>query len=81
MTTLVLLRLDWPSPKLNPNNSKGRSHWYNQKERKAAKQKAWGEALNRGVKNLSGDKFTLKATAYPPTRHKRDDDNFLSSLK
>ena len=81
MTDSVLLRLGWPSSKLNPNRSDGRSHWYNAKERKAAKQEGYGEALLRGAKNVKGDRFILKVTAYPPDNRRRDDDNFLKQMK
>ncbi len=81
MTQSVLLRLSWPSPKLNPNNSDGRSHWYNTKERKAAKAEGHGEALLRGAKNVEGERFLLKVTAYPPDNRRRDDDNFLKQMK
>ena len=81
MTESVLLRLGWPSPKLNPNNSKGR-HWqWNRKERKAAKAEGHGEALLRGAKNVSGDRFILKVTSYPPDNRRRDADNHMASLK
>lgn len=81
MTDCVLLRLGWPSSKLNPNRSDGRSHWFNAKERKAAKLEGQGEALLRGAKNVRGDKFVLKVTGYPPDNRRRDDDNFLKCLK
>lgn len=81
MTDSVLLRLGWPNSKLNPNRSKGR-HWsWNNKERKAAKHEGNGEALLRGAKNIQGDRFILRITAYPPDNRARDVDNFIASLK
>ena len=81
MTDSVLLRLSWPSSKLNPNRSKGR-HWsWNNKERKAAKNEGWGEANLRGAKNVTGKRFKLSVTAYPPDNRRRDADNLLASLK
>lgn len=77
------IELAWPAKALSPNY-RSRSHWPKTRALKAAKHEAyWATyAATQGDKILhNGERLPFVITAYPPTKHERDDDNLIASLK
>lgn len=78
-----MVELSWPAKALSPNH-RSRSHWPRTNAIKAAVNEAWGatKAAMHGQPFIhDGGRLTFVITAYPPTRHDRDDDNMVASLK
>lgn len=74
------IRIPYPSPKLNPNKTKGR-HWsVVASARKAARHEAWGLCKEAGLKPMTGP-LSVSMTFYPPDRRRRDDDNAIGAFK
>lgn len=82
MTAHVLIKLGWPSERLNPNKALGRGWKWSRDARAAAKQEGAVEARLMGANNLKGDKFRLEVTGYlGPRMRGWDDDNLIAALK
>jgi len=72
-----LLRISWPSPDLNDNR---RVHWaVKARAKKAYREEAWAEALNRGI--LADENAVLRFEFYPPDRRRRDTQNLPGMMK
>ena len=79
----MMIELPWPSSILSPN---ARPHW-GARNRAFSKHKSWAHnatlahrpALQR--EPLPEGELRVVVTAYPPTAHKMDRDNFLSRCK
>lgn len=79
MTECVLLRLSWPRKPLWQNRP---CHWSKKGPAvKAYRHEAWGEALNRGVRNLSAGRPVLMFSYAPPDKRKRDIPNVNAAMK
>jgi crossover junction endodeoxyribonuclease RusA len=77
-----MIELPWPPKELSPNY-RSRSHW--PRTRALKKARAWAEAATLSILppcfRHNGSRMPFKIIAYPPTRHARDDDNFIASCK
>lgn len=71
--------LPWPPKELSPN---ARAHWGQLSKKKAAYRHACA-VLSRaaGIERLHADALHVTITFIPPTRHRRDLDNMLASIK
>lgn len=80
--TSLLIELGWPSPKLSPN---ARPHFMElSRIKKASKDTAyWATKAVLGPAKFphDGERIAFVITAYPPTGHDRDDDNFTARMK
>jgi crossover junction endodeoxyribonuclease RusA len=76
------ITLPWPPKELSPN-FRSRSHWPRARATKNAKEFAYFatlEILPPCFKH-NGSRMAFHVIAHPPTRHERDDDNLIASLK
>lgn len=79
----MMVELSWPAKALSPN-FRSRSHWPKTNALAAAKLEGFGAtkaAMHGKPFRHDGERLAFVITAYPPTRHERDDDNFTSAMK
>lgn len=80
----MMVELSWPAKALSPNF---RSRTYHAKARaigKAVEEAFYATRAAMGPVRFAhepGARLSFVITAYPPTRHARDDDNVIASLK
>jgi crossover junction endodeoxyribonuclease RusA len=76
----VSITLGWPAKALSPN---ARGHWATlAKARKAARHEGFFAALATHADMMRGSKGALvQVTFTPPSRHHRDTDNMVASIK
>lgn len=78
---MIRIELGWPARALSPNS---RAHWAERHRfSKASKDTAYWvtrEQLPPCFKH-NGSRMSLKITAHPPTKARRDDDNLIASFK
>ncbi len=71
--------LPWPPKELSPNH---RGHWKPiWQKQKQYKEDCWVLCKAAGIKRPEGDRITVTMRFYPPTRHARDQDNMVASMK
>lgn len=77
MSNRVLLT--WPDKRCSPNARV--HHMVKHRANKAMRKAAWALTKDSGVSAPSDGPINIHVTAFPPTRHARDIDNLLASMK
>jgi hypothetical protein len=76
---MIEFTLPWPDKWLNPNNKHREAYYRTSQE---AKEYAYYMTLSYSLGELEvPEKISITYKFYPPTRHKRDDDNFIAAMK
>lgn len=71
--------LPWPAKELSPN---ARVHWATlARAKKTYRVACFALARQAGLFDPGGGNIRVEMTFYPPTRHARDDDNLIASMK
>ncbi len=78
----MIVRLDFPDPKLFPNRKNGRSHYATQGPKVKAREDAYvlTKQAMAGFQPADGP-IPLSIVFVPPTCHRRDLDNMLAACK
>ncbi|MBW6524438.1 hypothetical protein KZ810_13095 [Sphingomonas sp. RHCKR47] len=78
---MMQVTLPWPSPKLNPNRSRGQ-HWGKRaKLSKRYKIDCGWACKAAGLRPLAAARAAVSITFHPPDANRRDLDNMLAAIK
>lgn len=75
----MIIELPWPPTVLNPNSI---AHWGKKaRAKKKYLEDCWKCAKAAGKPKFAPGRIFISLAFYPPTKHRRDQDNLIASMK